>query len=240
MNTKIRLLTIFALASILFAGCYPNEDIYYSDTDIAVTRYDTKFIFEDSMVCVLFDTVAHVVDEDDEPQKGMNDAHIISEIARNLRQNTRFIVYVSNDSLDLKKQLQDDGRTVDSISLVVTTTVMESDYYHTGYYPWYPYWYWGWYPYWKSGSLKSANNINYYYYPWYPWGGGTYYAYSTGTIMIDMIDAKSIKHNDEGVKLPVVWNGVINGILSDNKSDQASRITTQVNQCFKQSPYLKK
>jgi len=239
MNSKIKLLTLSVLASVMLAGCYPNEDIYYSDTDIAVTRNDQSFTFKDSMICVLFDTVMHVVDEDDDPKEGMNDSHLISELTKNLKQNTRFITYVSKDSTELKKQLALDGRTISDIDLAVTTTAMESDYYYTGYYPWNGWWYWGWYPYWKSGSLKSTNNTNYYYYPYYPWGGGTYYAYTTGTILIDMVDVKSIKHDNGEVKIPVIWSGIINGLLSGNKTDQANRITKQVNQCFKQSPYLK-
>ncbi len=234
MKSTIKLFSMAVFVSIMLFGCYPNEDIYYSDTDVAVTRYDDKFTFEQDMVCVLFDTVMHVVDEDKEPKEGVNDAHMLKEIERNLKENTKFIVYVVKDSMELINE----GINPDDVDLVVTTTVMETEHYYTSYYPWYGYWGWGYGWYKKAGSLKSADNTNYYYYPYYPWYGGTYYAYTTGTIFIDMIDVKSIEEEDDKVKLPVVWNGVMNGILSGNTTDQKNRITTQVDKCFKQSPYL--
>ena len=236
MKSKIKLFSTAVVVSLLLFGCYPSEDIYYSDTDVAVTRYDDGFTFEDNMICVLFDTVMHVVDEGEEAKSGFNDGHILDEIERNLNDNSKFLVYVANDSTDLNNQLVSDGYTLDDVDLAVTTTIMETDNYYYYYYPWYGYW--GWYGYWKSGSLKSSKNIDYYYYPYYPWGGGTYYAYTTGTIMVDMIDVKSIDKSDEGIKLPVVWTAIMNGILSGSVSDHAGRITTQVDQCFVQSPYL--
>ena len=56
--------------------------------------------------------------------------------------------------------------------------------------------------------------------------------------MVDMIDVKSIDNNDEEIKLPVVWSATMNGVLSGSISDHKARITTQIDQCFKQSPYL--
>lgn len=240
MRSILKLFTVMGIAVLILSGCYPNEDLYYSDTDVSVTRYDEDFTFADNMICVLFDTVMHVVDEDEVLEKGENDDHIIAEITRNLESNTNFEVYVVKDSNELIAE----GINPADIDLAVTATVMETDYYNYYYYPWYGYWYWGWGYYKKSASLKSAENTNYYYYPWYPWGGGTYYTYTTGTIMIDMIDAKgvgaSIKDSsaDEEIKIPVAWQATINGILSGNTSDHATRITTELDQCFKQSPYL--
>ena len=239
MKSTIKLFSMAVFTSMLLFGCYPNEDIYYSDTDIAVTRFDDTYSFADAEICVLFDTVMHVVEEGEEAKEGMNDAHMLDEIEKNLNLvYTDENVFVAKDSLDLAMKLAEKGLTINDVDVAVTTTVMETDYYYTGYYPWYDYWYWwGWY---KSGSLKSAENTEYYYYPWYPWGGGTYYAYTAGTIMIDMINVAAVDNKRGEVKLPVVWNAVINGLLSGNKTDQANRITTQVDKCFKQSPYLKK
>lgn len=238
MKSKIKLFSAAAVVSVLLFSCYPDEDIYYSDTDVAVTMFDDEFLFEDSMICVLFDTVMHVVDEDEEPKESLNDGHILAEIERNLNDNSKFIVYVAKDSTDLSDQLEIDGYTLNDVDLALTTTIMETDTYYSYYYPWYGYWGWyGWYK--KSGSLKTADNTDYYYYPSYPYyGGGTYYAYTTGTILVDMIDIKSIDRNDEGIKLPAVWTAIMNGVLSGSISDQAGRITTQVDQCFVQSPYL--
>lgn len=233
MKSKIKLFAFVTLASVLLSGCYPNEDLYYSDTDVALTAYDQDFLFEDNMICVLYDSVIHIVDEDEEAKKGTNDDFLISEITRNLESNTKFDVYVAIDTNDLISQ----GVDVADVDLVLHVSVMETDVYYAYYYN-YWYWYgWGWY--WKkSGSLKSTETSDYYYYPGY---GGTYYAYSKGTIFMDMIDAKAAAEGGERSVIAeyVVWNGIINGILSGNTTDSRSRITTQVDQCFNQSLYLK-
>jgi hypothetical protein len=242
MKTKITLLTLTIIAATMLFSCYPNEDLSYSDTDVAVTRYDNSFAFSDAKICVLFDTVMHIVDEDETAEAGPNDVHTLDQIEKNLKEYTKFDVYRVKDTNELKAK----GVAVDDIDLAITTTAMETDVYYNYYYPWYDWWYWwGWYPYYKSGSLKSGNNADYYWYPYYPWGGGTYYSYTSGTIMIDMVNAKGIEEikgattQGGSIKLPVVWQGIINGVLSGNVSDQKNRITTQVEKCFKQSPYLK-
>ena len=229
MNSKIKLFAFVALATVLLSSCYPNEDIYYSDTDVAITAHDQDFTFEDNMICVLYDSVIHIVDEDEEVKHGTHDDYLISELTKNLKES-KFTVYVAEDTTDLKNQ----GVALDDVDLVVHVSIMETDIYYAYYYN-YWYWYgWGWY---KSGSLKLTNKSDYYYYPGY---GGTYYAYSKGTIFMDMIDAKSaVESGDDAVIAEhVVWNGIINGILSGNTTDTRKRITTQVTQCFTQSPYL--
>jgi len=232
MISKIKIFTLVAFASVMLYGCYPNEDIYYADTDVALTIYDQDFEFKAEQVCVLFDSVIHVVNEGEDAIKGNNDDYLITEIKKNLDKTKFNKVYVVKDTAELIAA----GGDPDNIDLLIHVSVMETDTYYTYYYN-YWYWYgWGWY---KSGSLKSTENTDYYYYPWYP-SGGAYYAYTSGTILIDMIDAKAAiadGGNKEIVEF-VVWNNVINGILSGNTTDTRNRITTQVEQCFKQSPYL--
>ena len=87
-----------------------------------------------------------------------------------------------------------------------------------------------WYPYWG-------------YYPWYPgwgWGGGycypTYYSYQTGTLVIDMIDP-----NDNNIEiLGVVWGAGINGLTRSSQSANQDFVRSNIDQAFKQSPYLKR
>ena len=69
--------------------------------------------------------------------------------------------------------------------------------------------YWGWYPGWDWfgwGGVWGG------WYPWYPWySGGYYYAYDKGTVVIDMLDAK--KADKETKRVPVLWTGMVDGIL---------------------------
>lgn len=237
MKNVLKIFGITILASAILAGCYPKEDLNYSDLDIAVSHHDVNFNFNAlaGKVCVIFDTVAHVVDEDADVPEGKYDDLIIAEVLKNLNTTAFDTVYLVKDSSDIIP-----GREPD---MGVTITAWETDFYNYNYYPWYDYWYWGWGWgwYYKSGSLKSAQNINYYYYPWYPWGGGYYYSYTTGTIVIDIVNASEMERpNSKGdqIELPIIWTGILNGIVSDSKSGAESRISNEIEQVFTQSTYL--
>lgn len=83
-------------------------------------------------------------------------------------------------------------------------------------YYYYDYWYW-WY-----GA----------YYP--GWGYPSYSSYTTGTLIMGLIDPEIIGANGNAV---LQWSGALNGILT-NYYD-ASRVNKLIDQAFKQSPYLK-
>lgn len=83
-------------------------------------------------------------------------------------------------------------------------------------------WYWGWW----GGSFNP-------YYPWYP---VSIYAYRTGSVVIDMISTD--ERADD--KVTVVWSGIADGLLQGSNNSIRNRVTTQINQCFIQSAYLRK
>lgn len=89
--------------------------------------------------------------------------------------------------------------------------------------------YWGWWPGWG-------------YYPPINWNPGYWYpsdivcaSYNTGTLMVNMTNPAQPK----GQQLGVVWLGVLNGLLEGGTANISSRIQTNIDQMFKQSPYLK-
>jgi len=70
---------------------------------------------------------------------------------------------------------------------------------------------------------------------WYPYPGYCYpvvYTYSTGTLLIVMADRQSQGSTD------ALWVAGINGLLEDTSSGIATRLVNNINQAFKQSPYL--
>lgn len=83
-------------------------------------------------------------------------------------------------------------------------------------------WYWGWW----GGS----------FYPYYPWYPVSIYSYRTGSVVIDMISTN--ERADD--KVTVVWSGIADGLLQGSNSSIRNRVTTQINQCFIQSNYLRK
>ena len=91
--------------------------------------------------------------------------------------------------------------------------------------PCWPGWGWwgGWPPYWGPGWCGGL--------PWIPVG-----SYTTGTVLLNMID---IDGADETVEtVPVIWNGVINGLVTGSDASTEARIRTNINQAFDQSQYL--
>lgn len=91
-------------------------------------------------------------------------------------------------------------------------------YYYYSYYGWYyPYGYYGW------------------YYPgYYP---PTYSSTTTGSLLMMLVDGKE---TSPAGKAPVLWVGIINGLMEGSTSSFASRVTSNVGQAFKQSPILKR
>lgn len=91
----------------------------------------------------------------------------------------------------------------------------------------YTYWggypgYWGWYGY------------SY----WYSYPTTTYYRYEQGTLVMNMIDIKN--KDDVSKELPVIWNNIAAGLVSDNVNYNYSRIERAINTMFEQSPYVKR
>jgi hypothetical protein len=72
------------------------------------------------------------------------------------------------------------------------------------------------------------------YYPWY--GGTVVYSYSTGSLLIDMLDADNINIEEE--IYPTAWIAGINGLLGDTSTGVKTRLSTSIGQAFVQSPYI--
>ena len=90
--------------------------------------------------------------------------------------------------------------------------------YDWGYWGW---WYPGWYPWWG------------WYYPYAP----VYVdGYRSGSLFIQMIDAKAAPQVDN---VPVQWTGIFNGMLEGSNPEIIARVQTAIDKAFAQSPYLK-
>lgn len=93
---------------------------------------------------------------------------------------------------------------------------------------WYPGWWWGYYP-----------CYPYYYWwcygGWYP-GGAYYYSYTEGALVMEMVD---LNRSEENERPTIVWLAGMTNVLSEDVSVDLPRATTNINQAFKQSPYLR-
>jgi hypothetical protein len=216
------------------SGCYPVDDLLVEDLDVAATLYDKAYYspesgtngFNELLTFEVVDTIIHVVAPGDDDNISRNyDEYVLEQLRLNLLK----LGFVEEPNPDLNPP-----------DVAVTVTALMSE--HEVYY-WYPYWgwYWGYYPYsyMRSGTdfeatTKSTTDTYYYYYPWYPYS--TYYTYQSGTVLMEMVDVARIDPDVE--KIPVIWAGIVNGVMESSQTPMKERISKGIDQCFEQSPYL--
>lgn len=207
---------VFSLVGLL-TGCYPDKMDYVDEYDVAGTMYDEEADFSAYATFHVLDTVMHITEdgEDDPSLNRDHDEFILEQVRQNML-DMGYTEQVSPDSLNMA-------------DLELLVQVMTTDFYS-----YYTYWYdyWGWYGgwYWYDPGYPWSPG-----YPWYP-GGGYYNSYSTGTLMIEMLDTDLPLV--EGERPGIVWMGLVDGLLSGNISSGRERLDKQLNQLFEQSPYL--
>jgi len=208
---KIPFKIILGFILLALVGCYPQENGYVDDYDLVATNYDKDFTFSQHKTFALPDSII-LIDE----QTTKDDVVFVED-----KTATLILNQIRTNLLQLG-WTEEDTTTADII-------LLPSVFKNTTVYYYYDYSYWGWY---YPG-----------YYPGYGWGypgyGYPYPAassYQTGTLFMQMTYREGI----EASSVPVVWTGVINGLLNVGSSSSVnSRITSTINQAFNQSPYLK-
>jgi hypothetical protein len=211
-----------------FSSCYPVDDLKVEDLDIAATIYDKTYYdgpegsvnkFENLKTFTVVDTIVHFVESGTEDNISRQyDDFVLEQVRLNMLKQG--FTEVTNPEIDFA-------------DVVITVTAISSTH---EVYTWYPYWGWYWgYPY-KSTATKKASSTYSYYYPWYPYN--TYYSYQSGSVLMEMVDQARVDPSVE--KIPVIWAGIINGVLQSSESGVKTRLSTGIDQCFIQSPYLLK
>lgn len=115
---------------------------------------------------------------------------------------------------------------MNSLGYVRTSTMGQADLYigisyvqNVNVSVYYPGWYWGYYPPYYWGG----------YYPYYPYYPAYVTSYTTGSVMMDMMDLKHPVAN----KYPIVWNAYIRGLMTGTHT--TSEIQQAIDQSFKQT-----
>ena len=233
-NMNLKRGYLFVPLLILIAGlssCYPVDDLTVADLDIAVTLYDTTYYpgpseaginkFQELQTFIVVDTVMHIIAEGEEDNiRRSLDAYVLEQIRLNMLK------------LGFSEEM---NPAITQPDIAITVSVMTSE--HEVYY-WYPYWgwYWGYGGYYPYRSTKNTVEANYYYYPWYPYS--TYYTYQSGTLLMEMVDVARIDPEVEAI--PIIWAGLVNGVMEDSQENTKIRLTKGIDQCFNQAPYLLK
>lgn len=224
---RLRFLMMFTMVTgLLMTACYPDHDVFIEDLDIAISSHNEEVDFSQLSSFYMKDTVIHVLGDDILPDRSY-DNHIVSEIRQHF--------------LDAGwTEITDTINMSETVDVVLHAAVLDTDIY-SYYYSWYDYYFW--YP-WDWFYYSYDPYYSYYYYPSY-YSGYSVYNYTTGTILIEMINTDGIIAEDPedgkiDIKIPIVWSAGINGILAGSESSIMDRISVQMDQLFEQSPYLLK
>jgi hypothetical protein len=202
----------FAFAAVaavaLSAGCYPDRSVSSAaQLDLVLTQVNPNSVFRGVATYSLADSIVHLIPEGSEDTLSRAyDQLILNTVKSNL------------DGLGWTEVANTQDNPPD---VAVEVSAIATENYAWISYPWFPYWGWYW--------------------PWYPGYAPIYppttivYNYKTGTLIMDMIDAKN--PDTPGQKLKIMWTGALNGVLETGNA--SARLTSGINQAFTQSPYLK-
>lgn len=208
------LVILASLASLNLTSCTPGSGISAAESDVVLTRYDTTIDFGAFKTYAMPDSIFHIVEEGDTSTLSRQfDDEVIALVKANFEALGYTLVEVGN-------------ATPPDVGVYIRAT--DTEYWQLySYYPGYPGW-GGWWGGWGG------------WYPYYPpyYGGG--YAFTTGTVFVDMFDPDTVEENPdgEGYIFKVYWDGTINGVLDDTTSSKQQRLEDSINQMFFQSPYL--
>jgi hypothetical protein len=207
---KVKLKTEWLILSFLILmipGCYPSEDFFVEELDLVVTNYDVDEDYSRFRTFSVPDSVVRIGGEDDDGP-GPFDELMLDLVRRNMK------------DLGYEEESDPENNAPDLVVLVellVVNNVVVA--------PCYPGWGWwgGWPPYWGPGWCGGV--------PWVPVG-----SYTTGTIILDMIDLDQADDVEEEV--PIVWAAYLNGLVTGSDASMADRIEKNIDQAFVQSSYL--
>ncbi len=208
---KLLALTLF-IAGLLTTSCYKDYGMETKDYDIVAAFYDKEADFSAYKTYFMPDTVLHIVKEGEE-----------DNITRKFDRQMLDQVDVNMETLGYQKIETPSEDVKPDLFMVILATTTEHSYIWYDY-PWYP-----GYPIYPGYPGYPG-----WWYPWYPvWGTSSY---STGTVVIAMVDAEQSDPDKE--KYKAVWSGAINGLLGDSEANIRHRLTSAINEAFTLSPYL--
>lgn len=207
---KTKLLTIIALGMFILTSCtkYPPASSRVTDDLVVYTQVDVTVNFNNYKTFAIVPNVAYIDGKDSSTLTTPNAIALLNRITLDMT-NRKFTQVATNAHPDL-------GINVTAIKNTTTTVYS-------------PGWYWGYPGYYPTGWWGYPDYG--YGYPYYP----TYItSYSTGTVIIDLVDLKNPTPNNQ---LMVRWNAYIRGLVTDTHTQ--SEVLQYVDQAFTQTPSLK-
>jgi len=196
------------LYAALYGACTPGNEITASESDVVVTHFDTKFDFGTVKYYSMPDTVIELTADPDKPGDPL-----LSE-----ENEQKILALVEDEFLKRGYVKVDTNDTVNPPEFGVVVSAQAVDNYSIYSYP--------------SGCYWG-------YYCWYyPPTIGASYAFTLGTLFIQMGEFAHFDPDDSDSKT-AYWMGAQNGVLNDTSANLERRFRDGIKQMFEQSPYLK-
>jgi len=192
------------LATTVLMSCEIGGAEYTDEMDIVATTYDVECDFASKGTYSLPSQVVKITGDVNDPPEFLKPIYGDPILAQ---------IRLNMDALGYTEEPISDLVDIQVLPAAWTSTTIVGGYWG-GYYCWY-------YPYYCGGG---------WYYPYYP----TYSSYTTGTLVINMVDPKQ-ESGDGNRRL--IWTGAMNGLLSG--SYEINRVKNGIDQAFRQSSYLK-
>ena len=204
---KRSILFIFVIIAAAGTGCRKSPDFDQLSYQFVVsTNVDKTATFVNYQTFYISDTIVYVGGiGSDSIIVGADADQLVNTVKDNL--TARGYTFVGRDSHP------DLGLTLTAIKDI--NVVID-------YYPgwWDPYWGYCYWYYWC-------------YPPYYGWS--TVYAYTTGSVILNMYDLKNADHNQQ---IKGIWNTTALGALGSDVSGNVTLGVNAINQGFEQSPYI--
>jgi hypothetical protein len=201
-----------ACLTLALGACYPDRSVDGTTEFASVTTaFDQAASFGTITKYALPDTVLYVPRREGEEVPALTQNTILAELREQL------------NALGWQEVIN--ARTT-PVDVYVTAAVTSTDYIYF-IYDWWGYW--GWYPYWPLGWGAGYT----WYYPpyWYT------YSYTTGTVLVGMVNGGPVT-DPRPQAVPLVWVAAVNGVLADQSTNMAI-VVAGIDQAFDQSPYLR-
>jgi len=195
---------LIVVSAFLLWGCYPQGPEYVEDLDVVLTSHKAEYDFTSKATYAMPDRIVKITGDIAEGEE----PSFIPDINAQ-----KILTTIANNMADLGWQRVD---VEDSPDLLLLPAAWETTTIYYWYDYWYGWWYGGYYPYW----------------PYYP--PVSYSSYSTGTLLMALIDPDITGTNGNPVSQ---WAGAINGLLTGTYD--ANRVNKAINKAFAISPYLK-
>lgn len=217
---RVMLLPYGALAGVAAVLACDSEQITAGERqDIVAAFRDAGTEFDVIATYALPDSVVHLTTD--------RAAETPSEITRDLDDRILARVRMHLDGRGYDHEPEPHRNPIDVVVLV--SAIATPNFTSWANYPWFDWW--GFFPGFGLGPFDPTWGIE------YPWSDEAIaFNYDIGTILIEMIDVRSIDEPSQQVN--AVWSGAVNGILTPATEAEESRIMIAIDEVFALSPYL--